>query len=83
MPSKRSDIDSFLAMDVLAEANRLKKAGRPVISMAVGQPSHPAPDAALAAARAALEHGHLGYTDAFGRESRGGGCKTYCPTPHT
>ena len=69
MPSKRSDIDSFLAMDVLAEANRLKKAGRPVISMAVGQPSHPAPDAALAAARAALEHGHLGYTDAFGRES--------------
>lgn len=69
MPSKRSDIDSFLAMDVLAEANRLKKAGRPVISMAVGQPSHPAPDAALAAARAALEHGRLGYTDAFGRES--------------
>ncbi|WP_180901333.1 pyridoxal phosphate-dependent aminotransferase [Martelella soudanensis] len=69
MPSKRSDIDSFLAMDILAEANRLKKAGRPVISMAVGQPSHPAPDTALVAARAALEHGHLGYTDAFGRES--------------
>ena len=69
MPSKRSDIDSFLAMDVLAEANRAKRAGRPVISMAVGQPSHPAPDTALIAARKALEHGHLGYTDAFGRDS--------------
>ncbi|MBB4122267.1 pyridoxal phosphate-dependent aminotransferase [Martelella radicis] len=69
MPSKRSEIDSFLAMDVLAEANRRKKAGRPVLSLAVGQPSHPAPDRALEAAREALEHGHLGYTDAFGLQS--------------
>ncbi|MET3601562.1 pyridoxal phosphate-dependent aminotransferase [Martelella mangrovi] len=69
MPSKRSEIDSFLAMDVLAEANRRKTAGHPVLSLAVGQPSHPAPDKALAAARAALEHGHLGYTDAFGLSS--------------
>ena len=30
-------------MDVLAEANRLKSLGHPVISMAVGQPSDPAP----------------------------------------
>ena len=70
MPSRRSDIDSFLAMDILAEANRAKKAGRPVISMAVGQPSNPAPDVALEAARAALEHGHLGYTDADRKSTR-------------
>ncbi|TCT39527.1 pyridoxal phosphate-dependent aminotransferase [Martelella mediterranea] len=68
-PSGRSDIDSFLAMDVLAEANRRKAEGKPVISLAVGQPSHPAPDLALNAARNALSHGHFGYTDAFGLQS--------------
>jgi aspartate/methionine/tyrosine aminotransferase len=64
--SKRSAVEPFHAMDVLAEATRRRKAGRPVISMAVGQPVHPAPQAALAAARAALDHGRLGYTDALG-----------------
>jgi aspartate/methionine/tyrosine aminotransferase len=53
-------------MDILAEANRRKQAGRPVISMAVGQPSHPAPKAALDAAQEALKHGRIGYTDALG-----------------
>lgn len=53
-------------MDVLAEATKRRAEGHPVISMAVGQPSHPAPAEALAAARAALEHGRLGYTDALG-----------------
>jgi aspartate/methionine/tyrosine aminotransferase len=54
-------------MDVLAEATKRTSLGHPVISMAVGQPAHPAPAAALAAARKALEHGRLGYTDALGR----------------
>ena len=53
-------------MDLLAEATRQRNAGRPVISMAVGQPGHPAPQAALQAARAALDHGRIGYTDALG-----------------
>lgn len=53
-------------MDVLAEATRRRQAGHAVISMAVGQPSHPAPQAALEAARAALGHGRIGYTDALG-----------------
>lgn len=53
-------------MDLLAEATRRRNAGRPVISMAVGQPGHPAPEAALAAAREALAHGRIGYTDALG-----------------
>ncbi|MDI6836181.1 MAG: aminotransferase class I/II-fold pyridoxal phosphate-dependent enzyme [Rhizobiaceae bacterium] len=64
--SKRSAVEPFHAMDVLAEATRRRQAGHPVISMAVGQPGHPAPQAALAAARAALEHGRIGYTDALG-----------------
>ncbi|MCM2473770.1 aminotransferase class I/II-fold pyridoxal phosphate-dependent enzyme [Rhizobium sp. CG5] len=64
--SKRSAVDPFHAMDVLAEANRRRQAGRPVISMAVGQPGHAAPAAALEAARTALEHGRIGYTDALG-----------------
>ena len=34
--------------------------------MAVGQPSHPAPQAALEATRAALDEGRIGYTDALG-----------------
>ncbi len=64
--SKRSDVEPFHAMDVLAEATRRRQAGHPVISMAVGQPSYPAPQAALQAARAALDHGRIGYTDSLG-----------------
>ncbi|WP_407946657.1 pyridoxal phosphate-dependent aminotransferase [Pararhizobium mangrovi] len=54
-------------MDVLARANQRAAAGRPVISMAVGQPAHPAPLTARRAAQLALEAGKIGYTDAFGR----------------
>jgi aspartate/methionine/tyrosine aminotransferase len=67
--STRSSVEPFHAMDVLAEATKRREAGYPVISMAVGQPSHPAPKAALEAARAALVHGRLGYTDALGTSS--------------
>lgn len=65
-PSARSGIEPFHAMDVLAEANRLKAAGHPVISMAVGQPSDPAPDPVREAAAEALRDGRIGYTDAMG-----------------
>ncbi|MBW8445022.1 MAG: aminotransferase class I/II-fold pyridoxal phosphate-dependent enzyme [Arenimonas sp.] len=64
--SRRSAVEPFHAMDLLAEATRRRNAGKPVISMAVGQPGHPAPEAALAAAREALSHGRIGYTDALG-----------------
>ncbi len=64
--SKRSDVEPFHAMDVLAEATKRRAGGHPVISMAVGQPSHPAPQAALQAAREALAEGRIGYTDALG-----------------
>ena len=64
--SRRGDVEPFHAMDVLAEANRLKSLGHPVISMAVGQPSDPAPHAVREAAARALQDGRIGYTDALG-----------------
>ena len=64
--SRRSAVEPFHAMDILAEATRRRQAGRPVISMAVGQPGHPAPRVARQAAEKALAHGRIGYTDALG-----------------
>jgi aspartate/methionine/tyrosine aminotransferase len=64
--SRRSAVEPFHAMDVLAEANRLKAAGAPVVSLAVGQPSDPAPEVVREAAAAALAAGRIGYTDALG-----------------
>jgi aspartate/methionine/tyrosine aminotransferase len=54
-------------MDVLAEATRLEASGRSIVHMEVGQPGAPAPSPVLEAARAALAHGRLGYTEALGR----------------
>ncbi|MEE4013481.1 pyridoxal phosphate-dependent aminotransferase [Roseibium sp. FZY0029] len=65
-PSRRSNVAPFIAMDVLAEAARLEAQGRKIIHMEVGQPSAPAPKAALEMARKALDHGRLGYTEALG-----------------
>ena len=59
-------VQPFLAMDVLAAAGARERAGGSVVHMEVGQPSAPAPRAAIEAARAALDHGRIGYTDALG-----------------
>jgi aspartate/methionine/tyrosine aminotransferase len=64
--SRRGAVEPFHAMDVLAEANRLKSLGHKVISMAVGQPSDPAPLVVREAATRALRDGRIGYTDALG-----------------
>lgn len=64
--SRRGEVEPFHAMDILAEANRLIAAGIDVVSMAVGQPSDPAPLAVREAAAAALKRGRIGYTDALG-----------------
>jgi len=64
--SKRGNVEPFHAMDILAEANRLRAAGHPVVSMALGQPADPAPLAVRAAATKALADGRIGYTDALG-----------------
>ncbi|MCB8820628.1 pyridoxal phosphate-dependent aminotransferase [Microvirga rosea] len=59
-------VASFLAMDVLSAAAAKERRGESVIHMEVGQPSAPAPRAAREAAKAALEHGRIGYTEALG-----------------
>jgi len=59
----------FLAMDVLSAAKAKERQGGSVVHMEVGQPSAPAPRAALEAARAALDAGRIGYTEALGLPS--------------
>jgi aspartate/methionine/tyrosine aminotransferase len=59
-------VSPFLAMDVLSAAAAKERAGGSVVHMEVGQPSAPAPRPVLEAARAALDHGRIGYTEALG-----------------
>ncbi|WP_084367587.1 aminotransferase class I/II-fold pyridoxal phosphate-dependent enzyme [Rhizobium sp. RU36D] len=80
--SKRSAVEPFHAMDLLGAATRRRQTGKPVISMAVGQPSHPAPQRALEAARQALAHGRIGYTDALGLIELRQGLSDYYSTRH-
>jgi len=65
-PAARADVAPFHVMRVLAAAARRAETGAPVFNLATGQPSTPAPAPVLAAARQALEHRVLGYTEAFG-----------------
>jgi aspartate/methionine/tyrosine aminotransferase len=66
--SRRSDVASFIAMDVLREANRLEQEGRRILHLEVGQPGTKAPRTVREAAARALESERLGYTDALGIE---------------
>jgi aspartate/methionine/tyrosine aminotransferase len=68
-PSLRSDVPPFMVMDVMAAAARIETAGGRVIHMEVGQPAAPAPTRAIAAARAALSCGRVGYTETLGMAS--------------
>jgi aspartate/methionine/tyrosine aminotransferase len=65
-PSVRSAVPPFMVMDVMAAAARLEAQGRRIIHMEVGQPAVGAPATAIAAARAALSAGPLGYTETLG-----------------
>src|SRR5580658_5792075 len=64
--SARSDVPAFMVMDVVAAAARLEAAGKRVIHMEIGQPAAAAPTTAIAAARAALGSGRIGYTQSLG-----------------
>ncbi|GEO13632.1 pyridoxal phosphate-dependent aminotransferase [Microvirga aerophila] len=65
--ARRMDrVSSFLAMDVLSAAAAKERRGDSVVHMEVGQPSAPAPRAAREAAKAAIETGRIGYTEALG-----------------
>ena len=65
-PSARSAVPPFMVMDVMAAAGRLEAQGRRIVHMDVGQPAVGAPSTAVAAVRAALGSGPLGYTEALG-----------------
>ena len=66
-PARRlAKVAPFLAMDVLAAAAAKERQGGQVVHMEVGQPSAPSPKPVLEAARAALDHGLIGYTEALG-----------------
>lgn len=67
-PARRSDIASFIVMDVMRAAAALEAQGRSIIHMEVGQPGTSAPDAALSAVRSALDAHTLGYTAALGMD---------------
>jgi len=65
-PSERSQIASFIVMDVMRAAAEKERAGTNVIHMEVGQPSTPAPAAALERVRRSLGRDTLGYSLALG-----------------
>jgi len=68
-PSARSDVDPFVVMDVMREANRLEAAGRSIMHLEVGQPGAATPDTVRSIATETLNAGPLAYTDALGLPS--------------
>ncbi|SDO46456.1 Aspartate/methionine/tyrosine aminotransferase [Nakamurella panacisegetis] len=65
-PAARAAVAPFHVMRVLAAAARRAETGARVFNLTAGQPSTPAPAPVLAAARTALEHQVLGYTETPG-----------------
>jgi aspartate/methionine/tyrosine aminotransferase len=65
-PSRRSEVPSFIVMDVMQAAAEREALGHQVIHMEVGQPGTPAPRAALDRVARALDRETLGYTVALG-----------------
>ncbi|MBS27603.1 MAG: 1-aminocyclopropane-1-carboxylate deaminase [Alphaproteobacteria bacterium] len=64
--SARGQIDPFIVMDVMREANAMAATGEDIVHLEVGQPGTPAPERVLEAAERALRDNRLGYTDAMG-----------------
>ena len=60
--AQRSDIASFMVMDVMAAAAKREAEGLPVVHLEVGQPGTSAPIAAREAAKRAIDSDSLGYT---------------------
>lgn len=67
LSERLKNIQSFIAMDVMREANALEKSRADgVMHLEVGQPGHGAPRRVIEAAQKALEADRLGYTEALG-----------------
>ncbi|MCA3597085.1 MAG: aminotransferase class I/II-fold pyridoxal phosphate-dependent enzyme [Methylobacterium sp.] len=64
--SRRSNIASFIAMDVMREAKTLARAGAEIVHCEVGEPGAAPPRPVREAAIAALSGGRVSYTEALG-----------------
>ena len=64
--SKRSQVNSFIVMDVMEAARAAEAEGRRIVHMEVGQPSTSAPYKARQAVADALKANPMGYTVALG-----------------
>ncbi|MBL27472.1 MAG: 1-aminocyclopropane-1-carboxylate deaminase [Rhodospirillaceae bacterium] len=62
----RAGISPFIAMEVLAAANKRQETHGDVVHLEVGEPAAGAPARVLEAARAALANERMGYTEALG-----------------
>jgi aspartate/methionine/tyrosine aminotransferase len=62
-------IDPFYVMEVVKAAAALQAAGRSVLHLSIGEPDFAAPAPVLAAAKAALDGGRIGYTAAAGLDA--------------
>lgn len=80
--SGRSDVDPFIVMDVMRDANQLVAEGRSIMHLEVGQPGAAAPERVRAVATRALSEGTLGYTDALGMPSLRARIAEYYRTQH-
>jgi aspartate/methionine/tyrosine aminotransferase len=63
---RMAHIQPFHVMEVLARANAMERAGRPVIHMEVGEPDFPTPPRVVEAGIQALREGRTRYTPALG-----------------
>ncbi|OYU49302.1 MAG: 1-aminocyclopropane-1-carboxylate deaminase [Rhizobiales bacterium PAR1] len=64
--SRRAQIASFIAMDVMREAKDLGRAGREIVHLEVGEPGVASPRVVREAAKRALDAGRIAYTEALG-----------------
>lgn len=65
-PSRRSNIDPFVVMDMFRAASEQVSLGNDIIRMEAGQPAAGAPKAVIDAARRGLDENKIGYTEALG-----------------
>ena len=67
LPSLRSNVQPFYAMEVLSAAAAEERAGKTIIHMEIGEPGAPTPEPIRRAAIRALESERIAYTQALGR----------------
>jgi aspartate/methionine/tyrosine aminotransferase len=65
LAARASRVSPFIVMDVMNQAAAIERSGGSVVHMEVGQPSAPTPASIRTAAARALEHGRIGYTQAW------------------